>query len=816
MAIEITAGKYGATIVSEGAGLASLTYAGHDIVLPHDPAEKPVGYNGKVLIPWPNRITNGQYVWEGETFTLEVNEPETGASLHGLSCWVDWEVTEHTESSATLRTRIAPTSGYPFHLETAVTYTLDPQTGLSISVATANTGDVPAPYGTSVHPYLTVGAPLDDCVISVPADTVLEVDADLSPTGDMDVTDTHLDLRGPAPMAGRSVDHAFTGLPDGTWTVSLTDPTTGRAVEMTSSERWVQIYSAENQQRQGVAVEPMTCPPNAFNSGTDLIVLQPGQTTTFTTAIRDVSPTAIIDAGAATLGIEFGSTRIKAVLVDGKGSVIASGAHDWENQLTDDLWSYPESSIWQGLQGAYASLVQDVQARYNTSITALAALGFSAMMHGYIALDEDGRLLTPFRTWRNTNTGRATEVLSAALDFNMPHRWSSAHLYQAAIDGEDHVAKIKSITTLAGLVHQRLSGRSVLGVGDASGMFPIDPATHNYDEQRLAKFDELLAQAGIEFSLRDVLPTVLVAGQDAGHLTEAGALLLDPSGVLQPGTLMCPPEGDAGTGMVATNAVAARTGNVSAGTSIFAMVVLEHDLQRVHPELDMVTTPDGLPVAMVHSNNGASEWDQWVGVFAELLESAGCELSRPALYDLAYAKALEGAPDGGGLVAYNFLSGEPVVGLETGRPLFFRTPDAPITLANFMRTQLMSIFGVLRLGMDILIEDEGVQLDRLFAHGGLFKTPVVAQTIMAAALKTPVTVSATAGEGGPWGMALLALYASKYASELSLPEFLNRHIFADLEALSVDPNPEDVAGFNTFLERYKRALPAEAAAGQNS
>ena len=816
MATEIRAGKYSATIVSEGAGLASLTYAGHDLVLPHDPAEKPIGYNGKVLIPWPNRITNGQYVWEGETLNLEVNEPETGASLHGLSCWVDWEITEQAASSVTLRTRIAPSSGYPFQLETSVVYSLDENAGLSISVRTTNLGEVPAPYGTSVHPYLTVGAPLDECVISVPANTVLEVDADLSPTGSVDVSDTPLDLRGAVSMAGRAVDHAFTGLPSGRWAVRLTTPATGQAVEMMASERWVQVYSAENQERRGVAVEPMTCPPNAFNSRTDLIILEPGQTTVFETSIRDVSPAAAIESGAASLGIEFGSTRIKAVLVDGKGSVLASGAHDWENRLTDGLWSYPESAIWEGLQGAYAALSEDVRARYNTPLTTLAGLGFSAMMHGYIALDEDGALLTPFRTWRNTNTGPATNILSQALSFNMPHRWSSAHLYQAVLDREDHASKIKQITTLAGLVHQRLSGRSVLGVGDASGMFPIDPVTHSYDENRVIKFDELLAEAGVEISLRDVLPVVLVAGQDAGRLTSEGALLLDPTGTLSAGAPMCPPEGDAGTGMVATNAVAAHTGNVSAGTSIFAMVVLEDDLARVHPELDMVTTPDGLPVAMVHSNNGASEWDQWVGVFAELVESAGFSLTRPALYDLAYAKALEGAPDGGGLMAYNFLSGEPVVGLESGRPLFFRLPDSPITLANFMRTQLMSIFGALRIGMDILIEDEGVTVDRLFAHGGLFKTPIVAQKIMAGALRVPVEVGTTAGEGGPWGMALLALYASKYASQLSLPEFLTQHIFADLESVSIDPDPVDVAGFNTFLERYRCALPAEAAAGQNS
>lgn len=524
---------------------------------------------------------------------------------------------------------------------------------------------------------------------------------------------------------------------------------------------------------------------------------------------------AIGDARTA-LGIEFGSTRIKAVLIDEDANVLATGAHDWENELVDGLWSYPETAIREGLRSAFASLATDVRAKYEVPLENVGSLGFSAMMHGYIALDKDGNLLAPFRTWRNTNTGPATEVLSQALTFNMPHRWSSAHLFQAVLDQEDHLADLAQITTLAGLVHQRLSGVSALGVGDASGVFPIDPATKTYDAQRLEVYDDLLKERGVPLSLKNVLPTVLVAGDDAGHLTEAGAALLDPTGTLKPGALMCPPEGDAGTGMVATNAVAPRSGNVSAGTSIFAMIVLENDLTRVHPELDMVTTPDGLPVAMVHSNNGASEWDQWVGAFSELLTSAGFDLPKPQLYDLAYAKALEGAKDGGGLIAYNFLSGEPIVGLDTGRPLFMRTPDSPINLANFMRTQLMSIFGVLRLGMDILIEDEGVSVDRLFAHGGLFKTPVVAQRIMAAALKTPVSVSETAGEGGPWGMALLALYAKSFADKQSLPEFLDDHVFATLQSTVEAPQEADVEGFDQFMKRYVRALPTEAEAGRTS
>ncbi len=530
---------------------------------------------------------------------------------------------------------------------------------------------------------------------------------------------------------------------------------------------------------------------------------------------KDAAAT-LIEGAETALGIEFGSTRIKAVLIDRSGSVLATGAHDWENSLVDGLWSYPEESVWEGLQGAFADLKKRVSDEYAVELTSVGSLGISAMMHGYVALDADGKLIAPFRTWRNTNTGPAVEILSESLDFNMPHRWSSAHLFQAVLDEEAHLADIAQITTLSGLVHQRLSGRSVLGVGDASGMFPIDPNTHNYDAQRLLKYNNLLQQRGFVLPLGDLLPEVLVAGQDAGHLTESGAALLDPSGAFQAGTLMCPPEGDAGTGMVATNAVAARTGNVSAGTSIFAMIVLEDDLKRVHPELDMVTTPDGLPVAMVHSNNGASEWDQWVRVFGELIAAAGFKLPKPDLYDLAYAQAAEGDPDGGGLMAYNYLSGEPVVGLDGGRPLFFRLPDSPISLANFMRTQLMSIFGVLRLGMDILMQEENVQVEKLFAHGGLFKTPVVAQRLMAGALKTPVSVSATAGEGGPWGMALLALYARSFAADESLPEFLNRHVFASLESTVEKPVQADVDGFNAFMERYVRALPVEAAAADNS
>ncbi len=523
-----------------------------------------------------------------------------------------------------------------------------------------------------------------------------------------------------------------------------------------------------------------------------------------------------IEQGKTALGIEFGSTRIKAVLVDDSGTVLATGSHDWANQLVDEVWTYSEEAIWGGLQAAYADVTKNVRDSYGLQLTTVGGLGISAMMHGYVALDAKGQLLVPFRTWRNTNTGEAVAALSKALNFAVPHRWSCAHLYQAVLDGESHVPQIAHLTTLAGLVHLRLTGKLVLGIGDASGMFPIDSATGTYDARRLRAAEELLAARGFTTPLADLLPRVLPAGRVAGQLTAEGAALLDPTGTLQPGIPFAPPEGDAGTGMVATNSVAPKTGNVSAGTSIFAMVVLEKDLAAVHPELDLVTTPDGFPVAMVHSNNGTSEWDQWVKVFGELLEAAGAPIPKPEVYDLAYAKALEGAPDAGGLLAYNFLSGEPIVGLEAGRPLFVRSLESPLSLGNFLRAQLMTIFGVLALGMRILVEEEGVKVERLAAHGGLFKTPLVAQTLMADALAVPVEVTQTAGEGGPWGMALLALYANESGERLSLPEFLQTRIFGDEEVSRTEPTEQGMAGFTVFMDRFVAGLPIEVAAVQNT
>lgn len=533
----------------------------------------------------------------------------------------------------------------------------------------------------------------------------------------------------------------------------------------------------------------------------------------------------LIESAQTCLGIEFGSTRIKAVLTDREGLVLAVGSHDWENQLRDGLWTYPVEAIWEGMQSAYRDLALAIQQDYEVSVTRVGALGISAMMHGYLATDQDGNLLVPFRTWRNTNTDRASELLSDALQFSIPHRWSLAHLVQACLDQEGHLAVLNQINTLAGFVHQHLSDEFVIGIGDASGMFPIDSTTRDYDINRIEAAQRILAENDFTKPLLDLLPAVRAAGEAAGVLTARGALLLDPTGTLQAGALMSPPEGDAGTGMVATNTISPGTGNVSAGTSIFAMVVLQQELQGMHPELDMVTTPEGAPVAMVHSNNGASEWDQWVGVFSELLRAADVELSMPELYDLLYAQAAKGSPDGGELMSFNLLSGEPILGLDSGRPLIMRTPGVPLTLANFMRTQLMTIFAVLRIGIDILREQEGVSVSELVAHGGLFKSPLVSQQVMAAALDVPVAVSSTAGEGGAWGAALLAAYRLRCASSSAqtaaptttsptLSSFLADTVFQRISISSVDPVPSEVAGFDNFLRRYRAALPVEEAASK--
>ena len=523
-----------------------------------------------------------------------------------------------------------------------------------------------------------------------------------------------------------------------------------------------------------------------------------------------------ITEGRTALGIELGSTRIKAVLIGDDHEPLAVGSHSWENQFVDRLWTYSLDSVWAGVAECYAALASDVQQRYGAQLTTVGALGVSAMMHGYLAFDADGELLTPFRTWRNTNTSGAVEQLSARLDYNIPHRWSVAHLFQAILDNEEHVDNIAHLTTLAGYVHWQLTGERVLGVGDASGMFPIDALTGGYSESMLTTFDAMVAENQRTMRLADLLPIIRRAGDPAGSLTDAGALRLDPTGTLQSGIPLCPPEGDAGTGMVATNSVAPRTGNVSAGTSIFAMVVLEHELGRVHHELDLVTTPAGDPVAMAHCNNGASELNAWAGLFAEFAAALGTQVDSSTVFETLFRSALDGAPDCGGLMAFNYLSGEPITGLDEGRPLFLRTPDSTFDLPTFMRTHLYASLATLRLGMDVLQKDEGVQLDAIFAHGGLFTTKGVAQRFLAAALGTPVSVGATASEGGPWGMAVLAAFLIRRAPDQSLADYLAASVFAEAEVVSVQPDPTDVAGFDAFIERYVKALPVQRQAVEST
>ena len=526
-----------------------------------------------------------------------------------------------------------------------------------------------------------------------------------------------------------------------------------------------------------------------------------------------MDPRITIETGKAILGIEFGSTRIKAVLVDEDHNPIAQGAHEWENQLVDGLWTYSKEAIWFGLQDCYASLRADVKARYDVEIEHLAAIGISAMMHGYMPFDAEGTLLVPFRTWRNTNTGPAAAELSKLFVYNIPLRWSISHLYQAVLNGEEHVPEIAFFTTLAGYIHWKLTGEKVLGVGDASGMLPIDPATGNYRADMVEKFEKLVAPKGYSWKLRDILPKVLPAGAAAGRLTETGAKRLDISGHLKSGVPLCPPEGDAGTGMVATNAVKPRTGNVSAGTSSFSMIVLEHELSEPNEMIDMVTTPDGNLVAMVHCNNCTSELNAWVKMIREYQALLGPIEDKHDIYRILFTHALQGDPDCGGLVAYNYVSGEPVTGFAEGRPLFVRSASDKFSLANFMRAQLYGAIAVLKIGNDVLFEKEHVKVDRITGHGGLFKTPVVGQRFLAAALNSPISVMETAGEGGAWGIALLGSYMAN-GGNLSLPDFLDKVVFAGNTGTKIDPDPADVAGFEAYLANYKAALPVEAAAVQ--
>ncbi len=521
---------------------------------------------------------------------------------------------------------------------------------------------------------------------------------------------------------------------------------------------------------------------------------------------------AEIAAGEAILGIEFGSTRIKAVLIGKDNKPIAEGGHGWENRLENGVWTYTLEDIWTGLRDCYQSLKKDVKEKYGVTLTKFSAMGFSAMMHGYLAFGPQEELLVPFRTWRNTMTEAAAKALSKAFAFNIPQRWSVAHLYQAILNEEEHVKDIAFLTTLAGYIHWQLTGEKVLGIGDAAGMFPIDSKIKNYDAGMMDKFDAIVAEKNFPWTLADILPAVKVAGEAAGCLTKEGAALLDPEGDLLPGIPLCPPEGDAGTGMAATNSVAVRTGNVSAGTSIFAMVVLKEALSDYYEEIDMVTTPAGEAVAMVHCNNCTSDLNAWVGLFNEALGTFGVSVSADDLYGKLYRKALEGDADCGGLLSYNYFSGESITGFEEGRPLFVRKPDDAFTLANFMRTHLYTTMGALKVGMDLLMKKEKIALDKMYGHGGLFKTKGVGQRFMAAAIGAPVFVLETAGEGGAWGIALLAAYmAGKEAGE-GLDAFLSKKVFGGEEGICQEPQPTDVAGFDAFMARYRQGLGIERAA----
>ena len=519
-----------------------------------------------------------------------------------------------------------------------------------------------------------------------------------------------------------------------------------------------------------------------------------------------------IAAGKAILGIEFGSTRIKAVLIDDGNKPIAQGSHTWENRLENGLWTYSLEDIWGGLQDCYQDLRKDVAAKYGVEIESFAAIGISAMMHGYMAFDAKGDIQVPFRTWRNTNTGKAAAELSELFGFNIPLRWSISHLYQCILDGEEHVGNIDFLTTLAGYIHWKLTGCRVLGIGDASGMIPVDSDTFDYCADMVAKFDELVAPRGYSWKLLDILPKAIVAGKDAGCLTEEGAKLLDVSGHLKAGVPLCPPEGDAGTGMVATNAVKKRTGNVSAGTSSFSMIVLEKPLSKPYEVIDMVTTPCGSPVAMVHCNNCTSDINAWINIFKEFEELMGMPVDVPQLFTKLFGKALEGDPDCGGILSYNYISGEPVAGLVDGRPLFVRSANDKFNLANFMRAHLYASIGVLKIGNDILLKQEGVKVDRITGHGGLFKSTTAGQRVLGAALNSPISTMETAGEGGAWGIALLASYLVNNADNLSLADWLEAVVFAGNKGVEVAPTPEDVEGFNRYIENYRAGLEIEKAA----
>ncbi|MCX7842583.1 MAG: FGGY-family carbohydrate kinase [Clostridia bacterium] len=523
---------------------------------------------------------------------------------------------------------------------------------------------------------------------------------------------------------------------------------------------------------------------------------------------------AIIN-GQTTLGIELGSTRIKAVLIDENNRPIASGGYDWENSHVDNIWTYSLEDIWKGVQGSYQKMAGNVAEKYGVTLQTTKAIGFSGMMHGYMVFDKDEKLLTPFRTWRNNITEEASKALTELFNYPIPQRWSIAHLYQAILNQEEHISNISFMTTLAGYIHWKLTGQKVLGVGEASGMFPIDLNTGEFNLRMIGQFNQLIASKNLPWSLESILPKVLSAGEKAGELTQEGAKLLDATGELKPGIPLCPPEGDAGTGMVATNSVSVRTGNVSAGTSVFAMIVLEKELSRVYPEIDLVTTPAGKLVAMAHSNNCTSDYDAWIGLFAQAVKALGMEVDKPKLYDTLLGLALQGDPDCGGLLAYGYISGEHITHFEEGRPLFVRSSNSSFNIANFMRVNLFTALGALKTGLDILLQKESVKVDEILGHGGFFKTKEVGQKIMAAAVNVPVSIMETAGEGGAWGIALLASYMVNKGENETLEDFLKNRVFAGKKGSSIAPDPKDVAGFNEFMKRYTKGLAIERAAVDN-
>jgi sugar (pentulose or hexulose) kinase len=526
--------------------------------------------------------------------------------------------------------------------------------------------------------------------------------------------------------------------------------------------------------------------------------------------LNDVRNTII--NGQTAIGIELGSTRIKTVLIGADNTPIASGNHDWENSYVNGLWTYSLEDVWKGVQSSYQRMVNNVKDQFGVVIETTGSIGISGMMHGYLVFDQSGKLLTPFRTWRNNITGQASEALTKLFNYPIPQRWSISHLYQAILGQEEHISDIGYMTTLAGYIHWKLTGQKVLGIGEASGVFPIDLKNKAFNSQMIGQFNQLISPQNLPWHLENILPTVLVAGEKAGELTAAGAQLLDVTGKLQPSIPLCPPEGDAGTGMVATNSVSVRTGNVSAGTSVFAMIVLEKELSKAYSEIDLVTTPEGKLVAMVHSNNCTSDYDAWMGLFTEVTKALGMDIPKPKLYDTLLGMALEGDPDCGGLLSFGYISGEHITHFEEGRPLFVRSSSSNFNLANFIRVNLFTSLGALKTGLDILLEKESVKVDEILGHGGFFKTKGVGQKIMAAAFNVPVSIMETAGEGGAWGIALLAAYMINRAENESLKDFLKEKVFAGKQGDSIAPDPSDVAGFNEFMKRYTKGLAIERAA----